>query len=216
MVFSSFLSAQLCRLLVWFALAAVLRAQSAEPTAAGCTTGPSMLESNHIFVNGRQYVSDEGEVECNGTVTSWTFCHYVIGYRLLEMEIWAGVWRRIGAEFNLVGLNVIVLDPPGFGGDQFRCVERQVEAADWFEAQEGDYVGFYLPDNGVFVASATPQSDPNRQQMQLSMYGYAEKFNASDLITAANDFGRALVRAYIGEEEILCRNVYMRSRSFSR
>ena len=203
MVFTSNPSARFFQLLVLVALAAVLSAQSAQPpNDETCITGPPMLQSGHIFVNGRQYFSDDVEVQCSGTVTSWFFCHFVIGYRLLEMELWAGVWRRDGDEYNLVGLNVIVLEPPGFGGEQFRCREYQVPAADWFEVQEGDYVGFYVPDNGVFVASAARQSDPDRQQLQRNVYGFAESFNDSELISAASSFGRALLRAFIGEEYI--------------
>ena len=210
MAFSSNFPARFFQLMVLVALAAVLSAQSAQPPSDDtCITGPPMLASSHIYVNGRQYFSDAVEVECNGTVTSWSFCHYVIGYRLLEMELWAGVWRKDGDEFNLVGLNVIVVEPPGFGGEQFRCRDYQVPAADWFQAQEGDYVGFYVPDNGVFVASATPQSDPGRQQLQRSVYGFAENFNAAELDPAATSFGRALLRAFIGEKDIrvACRSM---------
>ena len=200
MVFSSNLSARFFQLLVSIALAEVLSAQSAEPPSdETCITGPSTLASSHIFVNGRQYFSDAADVECNGTVTSWFFCHYVIGFRLQQMELWPGVWRRDGDEFNLVGLNMIVLEPPGFG-EQFRCMNYQVDAADWFQAKEGDYVGFYVPDNGVFIASATAQSDPGRHQLQRDVYGFAENFTASELNQAASSFGRAIIRALIGEE----------------
>lgn len=206
---SNKLALQLFALAVlWAATARILQAQSsAQPRAAtsdaGCTTGPTMQESNSIFVNGRQYLSDSGEVECNGTVIAWSFCHYVIGFRLVDMAIWAGAWRFTDGLYELVGLNVIKVDAPGYGGEQLRCVEFQLEASEWFEVQEGDYIGFYLPDNGVFVASASTQSDPDHRQMQRNMYGYAENFNASEVERAASSFGRALLRATISESSII-------------
>ena len=192
---------QLCRLALFAALARSLGAQAtaAPQTAEVCLTGPDMQESNSIFVNGRQYLSDTGEVACDGLVTTWHFCHYVIGFRHLEMQLWAGVWRLEDSVYELVGLNVISVEPPGYEEDQLRCVDYQVDPFLRIEAREGDYIGFFLPDNGVFVASASPASDPDRQQMQRTEYGYADSFNASEVEIAASSFGRALLRAKIGE-----------------
>lgn len=161
-------------------------------------TGPTTQDSNSIFVNGRQYISDRGEVECNGFITNWSFCHYVIGFRDLEMEIWAGVWRLDDDIYSLVGLNVITMEPPGYEGDTLRCVDYEVPANEWIEAQDRDYIGFFLPDNGLFVASASGLSDPDHKQMQRSNYGYEESFNSSEVELAATSSGRALLRATIG------------------
>lgn len=193
---------QLCKFAFLILLAIrSLRAQAtAAPSPDVCMTGPAMQESNSIFVNGRQYLSDSGEVACSGPITAWHFCHYVIGFRHLQMELWAGAWRLEGDTFNLVGLNVIIVDPPGYEEDRLRCVDHQVDPFEWIEAQEGDYIGFFLPDNGVFVASASPQSDPDHQQHQRSEYGYASSFNASEVEVAAASFGRAILRAEIGKQ----------------
>ena len=185
-------------------MAKIVRAQlpdeSVAPTSAAvCMAGPSLEDSNSIYVNGRQYLSDRGDVACNGYITTWNFCHYVIGYRDQPMELWPGAWRLVGDYYRLVGLNVIVIEPPGYDGEQLRCKLYDVEASDWIEVQEGDYIGFYLPENGVFVASASAESDPDRQQMQRSVYGYAGDFNASEVIEAASSVGRALLRATIGK-----------------
>ena len=204
-MFSNKLYLQLA--VIWAATARILHGQtSAQPgpaapqmSDAGCVTGPTMQDSNSIFVNGRQYLSDSGEVECNGIVTAWYFCHYVIGFRLVDMAIWAGAWRLKDDFYELVGLNVIKVDAPGYGGEQLRCMDIQLKASEWFDVQEGDYTGFYLPDNGVFVASASTQSDPEHRQMQRNIYGYAANFNASEVERAASSFGRALLRATISK-----------------
>ena len=172
---------------------------SAPPSQAICTTGPAMTESNSIFVNGRQFISDSGEVSCDGFITAWRFCHYVIGFRHLEMAIWAGVWRLEGDNYHQVGLNIIVVQPPGYDEERLRCVDHKVDAFDWIETKAGDYIGFYLPENGVFVASASPVMDPDHQQLQLIEYGYAETFNASQVEVAASSTGRALLGADIGK-----------------
>ena len=191
---------QLCMIAVFAILAGRLRAQSTEaPSSEACTTGPAMIQSNSIFVNGRQYLSDSGEVACDGHITVWHFCHYVIGFRHLEMELWAGAWRLEGDTFSLVGLNVITVEPPGFEEDQLRCMEYEVDPFEWIEAKQGDYIGFYLPDNGVFVASASPQSDPEHRQNQVNKLGYAETFNSSEVEVAASSSGRALLRAEISK-----------------
>ena len=177
---------------------------TAEPSDPVCVTGPTtMQESNSIFVNGRQYLSDSGEVTCDGHIISWSFCHYVIGFRHLEMELWAGAWRLEGDTYQLVGLNKIVLQPPGYDGEQLRCVDHEVDPFDWIFTREGDYIGFYLPENGVFVASASPASDPDHQQLQRIGHGFLETFNASQVEVAAASTGRALLRAEIGEHIIV-------------
>ena len=193
----------LCGLLSWAAVAKTL-AQSGETNATStCMTGPPQQASNSILVNGKQYLADSSEVECNGVITAWHFCHYVIGFRNLEMELWAGAWRREDDQYTLVGLNVIVLEPPGYEKEQLRCIEREIEAADWIEAREGDFIGFFLPDNGVFIASAPALSDPEHRQMKRGEYGYAANFNVSELTFATASFGRALLRARIGKYSMI-------------
>ena len=117
------------------------------------------------------------------------------------MQLWAGAWRLDGETdtFNLVGINIIFVEPPGYEEDQIRCIDYQVDPHEWIEAKEGDYIGFYLPDNGVFVASASQQSDPNRRQNQRNTFGYAENFNRSEVEVAASTSGRAILRAEIGK-----------------
>lgn len=189
----------LWRIMVWAAMTKMLLAQSNENNGTGvCRTGPSTVDSNTIFSNGKQYVSDAG-IECSGFITAWNFCHYVIGFRDQETELWAGAWRIENNVYNLVGLNVMVLDPAGHDGSQFRCLEYKIDPADWIEVIEGDYIGFFVPENGVFMGSASAQSDPGHTQRQRSEYGYVENFNVSDLEPATNSFGRALLGAQIGK-----------------
>ena len=101
--------------------------------------------------------------------------------------------------YDLVGLNVIVVEPPGFEGDELRCVDYRVPASEWIEVQQGDYIGFFMPDNGVFVASASTRSDPEHHQFQKIGYGYDESFNASNVQQATVSTGRAIVKAVIGK-----------------
>ena len=94
---------------------------------------------------------------------------------------------------------MIVVEPPGFDGDELRCVDYRVPASEWIEVQQGDYIGFFMPDNGVFVASASTHSDPKYHQFQKIGYGYDESFNASNVQQATVSTGRAVVQAVIGK-----------------
>ena len=185
--------------MVWAAVTKLLLAQSIENNGtAVCRTGLSTVHSNTIFSNGYQYVSDTG-IECSGFITAWNFCHYVIGFRDQETELWAGAWRIENDVYNIVGLNVMVLDPAGHDGSLFRCLEYTIDPADWIEVMEGDYIGFFVPENGVFMGSASAESDPDHTQLMRSEYGYVENFKASDLEQVSNTFGRALLGAKIGK-----------------
>ena len=183
------------RALLLAAAATTISAQQSNATDTPCLTGPPLQETNAIFANGRQYLGSTAEVQCDGVIISWHFCHHVIGFRHLEMALWAGAWRREEDEYNLVGLNVILVEPPGYGENRL-CVDYDVDPADWIETREGDYIGFFLPDNGVFIATTSAPSDPGALQMRRIEHGYAESFNASDLGSVS---GRALISAQIGE-----------------
>lgn len=205
---------KLWRIIVWASVTKMLFAQSNENNATtGCYTGPSTIDSNTIFSTGKQYVSSAG-IECSGFITAWNFCHYVIGFRDQETELWAGAWRIENSVYNFVGLNVMVFGPAGQGG-QFRCLEYPVDPADWIEVSEGDYIGFFVPENGVFLGSASAQSDPGHMQLQRSEYGYVENFNVSDLEEDTATFGRALLGANIGKHVITNIPIECKLKSFS-
>lgn len=187
------------RLIVWAAVTKILCAQSNNSTDV-CYSGPPTIDSNTIFANGKQYVSDTA-IECSGFITAWNFSHYVIGFRDQETELWAGAWRIENDVYNLVGLNVMKLDPAGHEGGQFRYLEYDIEPAEWIEVREGDYIGYFVPENGVFMGSASRLSDPGHTQLQRSEYGYVENFNVSDLEEPTLTFGRALLGARIGKHK---------------
>ena len=129
----------------------------------------------------------------------WNFCHFVIGYRLQEKQLWVGVWRANGDLFRLVGLNKLHIDPPGFSEILLVCLNYTVPSEQWIETQDGDFVGFFTPDsNGIFIATAKGLSDPGRSQMRRKQFGYAEILNASELFVEHSQNGRALVKAEIG------------------
>ena len=198
-----------CCIVLWAAAAGTHASDGANDTST-CMTGPSMEDpSNGILLNGRQYIEESSSVECAGVITVWHFCHHVIGFRHLEMELWAGVWRRAGDEFRLVGLNKLTVDAPGFTNDFLPCLNHTVPPEEWIETREGDFIGFYLPNNGVFVASATTESDPSLFERRRNTFGFAENFNTSELVRTSTTFGRALVRAEIGRYNIpihVCHN----------
>lgn len=114
------------------------------------------------------------------------------------MELWPGVWRREEDQFYLVGLNKLSVDAPGFTNDFLPCLNYTIRPEEWIETVEGDFIGFYLPNNGVFVASATAESDPDLFERRRNTFGFAENFTASELVRISTEFGRALVKAEIG------------------
>ena len=173
----------------------------AAAAAASCTcmTGPSVQHTTSTLLVGIQYIEASSSVECSGVIVRWYFCHFVIGYRLQEKQLWAGVWRADGDLFRLVGLNKLLIDPPGFSDIPLLCLNYTVPSEQWIETQDGDLVGFFTPDsNGVFIATASERSDPDQYQKRRKPFGYAEVLNASELFVESSQNGRALVKAEIG------------------
>ena len=171
-----------------------------------CATGPSIQRATTTFSPaGFQQIETSSSVQCNGVIVRWHFCLLVIDDRLQEKQLWAGTWRADGDLFRIVGLNKLLIDPPGFSDSLIRCLNYTVPSEQWIETQEGDFIGHFTPDNnGAFVSSTTAQSDPRRYEWRRNLFGYTEILNASEL---NQRIGRSLVKAEIGMRKYVNFNI---------
>ena len=170
-----------------------------------CTTGPSIQRATSTFIPaGFQYIEASSSVECSGVIVRWHFCHLVVDDRLQEKQLWAGIWRADGDLFRLVGLNKLLIDPPGFFSSLIRCLNYTVPSEHWIETQDGDFVGHFTPDNnGAFISITTDPDDRYRRRRVL--FGYTEVLNTSELNRIR---GRSLVKAEIGRRKHINFNIH--------
>ena len=132
----------------------------------------------------------------------WEYCHYVLGFRSTPSGIWPSIWRRAenDSTYSLVGVNKIIIVPGGNEEDSnVRCGTYTPEPSELIKVEEGEYVGFFLPDSGLFVAVSSIEIDPDKFQLVNEKFGFTDFLNESELINSSTFPGRALLRAVIGE-----------------
>jgi hypothetical protein len=115
------------------------------------------------------------------------------------------VWRRSlnsnesEPGYENVGCNKFVIVPGD--GEEFRCRDFvPSNPADVIEVEEGDYIGFYVPDSGLLPALSV--LDENSELDQLlrvrNVTGFTSYLKDSELRLVTPISGSALLRAEIG------------------
>ena len=169
-----------------------------------CKTGPDtqaygnvLIRTNHI------YLDISNPVNCSGVITSWLYCHYIIGFRNATSSLWPCVWRRANNSeelgYEIVGCNPFVTVPGD--GESFRCRYHIPSNPDeLITVEEGDYIGFYVPDSGLLPALSIPRLDISSYQLVRDVGGFTSFVRDSEMrnISCTPNCGRALLRAEIG------------------
>ena len=182
--------------------AAVQPTISPLPIQHTCTSGPEFIRaSGTITTTDRIYLDLSQPVNCTGVITSWYFCHYIIGYRDIPSGLWPCVWRRSNdsSGYEKIGCNKIQLLPGG-KVNELKC--RQFvpsNPSDFISVEEGDYIGFYIPDVGLFVGLSSSIYDEGNYQLERNVTGFSDFIEDSELRNTTDTPGRALLSAEIGQ-----------------
>ena len=109
---------------------------------------------------------------CNGTVTAWDFCYYVINTPQQDQEstnIQAGVWRKQDGGYQLLNRSIIDLPIPNpERGFQFVCRHWSLNPTnETFTVQEGDTVGIYVTDTSMVhnIILGIPATDEQHNEI---------------------------------------------------
>ena len=178
----------------------VLPTLSPQPPHA-CMSGPDFKRtSGEVVVTDRIYLDISEPVNCSGVITSWTYCHFVIGFRDKSSGLWPCIWRRSNdsSGYENIGCNKFTI-VPGDGSD-IRCHDYvPSNPSDFIRVEEGDYIGFYVPDSGLFIALSEYKYDEGHYQSERNETGFSTFIGDSELRNTSSTSGRALLRAEIGQ-----------------
>lgn len=168
------------------------------PTPHLCTIGrESDITSDGIFLTDIVYFDLSEPVPCSGIIVSWHYCNFVIGFRSIPSSVWPCVWRRVNdTGYSIVGLNRITITPAS--GENYRCGNYTPRPEELIQVEIGDIIGFYAPEEGLFIAAANPSED-SYFQFQRAESGFVNFVNDSELVQVSNTSGRALLGATIGK-----------------
>ena len=154
-----------------------------------------LLETDKIYIDLNE------PLRCSGVIVRWDYCHYVLGFRGTRSGIWPSIWQRAenDSTYSLVGVNRITIIPGNEQDSTVRCGSYTPQPWELIKVEEGQYVGFFLPDSGLFVALSSFDDDPGKFQLERESFGFTNFLNESELINSSTVLGRALLRAVIGE-----------------
>lgn len=166
-----------------------------------CQTGPDTQAYDYFLIGTNQiYLDISQSVNCFGVITRWFYCHHIIGFREATSSLRLCVWRRANHSeergYEVVRCNQFSIVPGD--GEDFRC---QYHIPDELIAvEEGDYIGFYVPDSGLLPVLSLPDHDVDNYQVIRDVHGFASFIKDSELqyLSCWPDCGRALLRAEIG------------------
>ena len=166
-----------------------------------CQTGPEFVDgvSGRITETDHVYLDLSQPVNCSGVVTGWYYCHIVIAFRNTPAELWPCVWRRSNhlEGYETIGCNKFKIIPGD--GDTIRCrLYVPPNPSDLLRVEEGDYIGFYVPDSGIILALSLAQDDIGHYQLQSNETGFSSFVADSELVRVSSKPGRALLSAEIG------------------
>lgn len=189
------------------------------PQYTQCRTGPNTQAYDYIIITTDNIYLDISEpVQCSGFVTRWHYCHYLVGFRDAPAGLWPCVWRRSnssedggggggGEGFEVVGCNKITVISGE--GEDYRCRSHDptLNPDEVIRVEEGDYIGFYVPDSGLFPALSLPDHEPGRFQMYRNESGFSSFLMESELrnVSCTPICGRALLSAEISTCKLLLR-----------
>ena len=155
------------------------------------------LKTSEMVIIGTNkiYLDVSKPINCSGAITSWQYCHFIIGFRNASSGLWPCVWRQSNdseaSSYENVGCNKFTVVPGD--GDNFRCQYFiPSNPADVIEVKEGDYIGFYVPDSGLLPALS--QVDDNAGDDQLlrvrNVTGFTSYLKDSELRNCQSTIGQ--------------------------
>ena len=170
-----------------------------------CRTGPDFIQdSNRVSATDFVFLDLSEPVNCSGVITRWNYCHIVIAYRTSPGGLWPCVWRQANdsENFELVGCNKFTIIPGN--GSRVRCRYFVPSLPSQFlRVEAGDYIGFYVPDSGLFIAFSTQRYDNGHFQLKRNESGFSPYITYSELVRTSSTPGRALLSAEIGMNTVL-------------
>ena len=170
------------------------------PTPHLCTIGreSDITPDGRIFLTDTVYFDLSEPIPCSGIIVSWHYCNFVLGFGSIPSSVWPCVWRRVNdTGYSIVGLNRITITPAS--GENYRCANYTPRPEELIQVEIGDIIGFYAPEEGLFIAAASPSED-SYFQFQRAESGFVRFVNDSDLVQIGNTTsGRALLGATIGK-----------------
>ena len=180
-----------------------------------CSTGPEGQELDRFLIaTNRVYLDISVPVNCSGVIVRWHYCHFIIGFRNATSSLSFCAWRRSNDSeeltYEIVGCNTLTTVPGD--GESFRC--RQYVPSNPTEiitVEEGDYIGFYVPDSALLPALSVPENDRDNYQLIRNVTGPASTLKYSELrnLSCTPNCGRALLKADIGEAVIYQHTIIM-------
>lgn len=176
----------------------------ASPPQFTCRTGPDSQTYNYFLIGTNHiYLDISQSVNCSGVITSWLYCHHIIGFREATSSLWLCVWRRANHSeergYEAVGCNQFSTVPGD--GEDFRCQYHIPSNPDeLIPVEEGDYIGFYVPDSGLLPALSIPDHGVSNYQLIRDVEGFTSFIKDSEMqnLSCWPNCGRALVGAEIG------------------
>ena len=197
------------------------------PPHSMCRTGPQFdnflpdvadnINTYSLAVTDHVYLDNSDPVPCSGVITRWHYCFVVLGFHNLSSGLQPCVWRRSNPKDNSsagyvkVGCNEFAIVPGERDGLQCQYF-APLSHSDFIRVEEGDYIGFYVPDAGLFVPFSLPSDDDDDagsyQQQRIAM-GFAPFIKDSELRNATTQPGRALLSAEIGSYTVKFNNSHI-------
>lgn len=176
-----------------------------------CSTGPQFTNmpipvdndnAYRLAVTDHIYLDNSEPVPCSGVITRWHYCYVTIGFHNVSSGLWPCVWRRSklndsSAGYERIGCNEFTIVPGERDGLQCQNF-TPLSPSDFIRVEEGDYIGFYVPDAGLFLPFSLSDDDTDSHQLQRIAKGYAPFIKDSELKNATTQPGRALLSAEIG------------------
>ena len=176
-----------------------------------CRTGPQFdnltdvadnIDAYRLAVTDHIYLDNSEPLPCSGVITGWHFCYVVLGFHNVSSGLQSCVWRRSNpndssAGYKNIGCNEFTIIPGERDGLQCQYF-NPLSHSDFIRVEEGDYVGFYVPDAGLFLPFSLPNDDTDSYQQQRIATGFAPFIKDSELRNATTQPGRALLSAEIG------------------
>ena len=175
------------------------------PYNCSTRTGPEGEDFNQFLIaTNRVYLDISESVNCSGVIVKWRICHFIIGFRNATSSLSFCAWRSSNnsdeVTYEIVGCNTLTTIPGD--GESFRCRQYAPKnPAEFLTVEEGDYIGFYVPDSGLLPALSVGENDENSYQMIRNVTGTASFLRRSELrpLSCTPLCGRALLKADIGK-----------------
>ena len=170
-----------------------------------CRTGPDTQDFDFVIMQTNNIYLDLSEpVSCSGYITRWHYCRRLFGFREAPAGLWPCVWRRSNSseeEFEIVGCNNITLNI-SYEGEIIRCQSHDptLDPDEVIFVEEGDYIGFYIPESGLVPGLALPDHDQGHFQLRRGRPGFVTSIIQPELesISCTPNCGRAPLNAEIG------------------